>query len=286
MAKSHSPRYISEKLEIPNIAVRRAISDKRLLFFQAKRYDNETTTYIKCEWPSCLTEKWAAEIRKARGARRNYAKRVHPRSFLSALKILRCGYCGRCLHFRYDSKPRKDGTFLYYYGCGNKICRPKNFVKVLVLDSKVIKNIANTLSDIELLKKTWETSLNGMVYKEKIDNVRSKIKKLKNRKERLFDEIEAGNIRGQEVVGRINIIDKEIQKSHEDYNEILLKEKDPPEWESLIISEDKIISLSLEEKRGFVVKVLEEIRVYENYAILIYRFPREISGSFESRIQL
>jgi hypothetical protein len=155
-----------------------------------------------------------------------------------------------------------------------------------VLDSKVIKNIANTLSDIELLKKTWETSLNGMVYKEKIDNVRSKIKKLKNRKERLFDEIEAGNIRGQEVVGRINIIDKEIQKSHEDYNEILLKEKDPPEWESLIISEDKIISLSLEEKRGFVVKVLEEIRVYENYAILIYRFPREISGSFESRIQL
>ena len=125
-----------------------------------------------------------------------------------------------------------------------------------------------------------------MVYKEKIDNVRSKIKKLKNRKERLFDEIEAGNIRGQEVVGRINIIDKEIQKSHEDYNEILLKEKDPPEWESLIISEDKIISLSLEEKRGFVVKVLEEIRVYENYAILIYRFPREISGSFESRIQL
>ena len=56
LTETKSAREISEALDMPPIAVRRAISEERLLFYQALREDPQTGELIPCDWPPVMGE--------------------------------------------------------------------------------------------------------------------------------------------------------------------------------------------------------------------------------------
>jgi hypothetical protein len=59
-----------------------------------------------------------------------------------------------------------------------------------------------------------------------------------------------------------------------------------PAWGSLVLTREEFEVLDLIDQRRFLQLVIEQIKLFNSYAIIIYRFPRTINGDFTSRFHL
>ncbi len=231
---------------------------------------------------SRLTESGVARrTRKNADTPRPYA------ALLSNLGILECGYCGRTVKVWNNSRIRKDGTKNNYYGCQSKNekskCQRARLVPQRFLEERVLTNFFSTLGELELLKEYWLKEQAGR-GKEDLDTLDRIETEENEKKQRLVSAIAAGIIGFEDAriqLGRIseNILEISRRRSAANIENV------PPDWEALDFTREDYEFLDTDEKRQLLSAAICKILVYENYAIVEYKFPRLPNGDRTSRVK-
>lgn len=290
LAETMSAKAIAEKLKLPEIAVRRAISDDRLLFYQGKRLNKKTGEEILCAWDPVMSETRAERIRKSRRTRKTNGKRRAAAGLLTAMGIFHCGYCGKTVKSWNNSKTRLDGTRLDYYACTTKnrknVCPKSRMIAHTTVDDKILQNIFSTISNVPLLKKYWIDYEAGKQVSSSINDIKMKITEAEKKKENIVAAIAAGVLDFSDAKGQIDAIKHELTELHNqlDNHDTPATE---PDWKAMqIFTRTEFDNLPFCEKRKAIEAVITSITLYNTYAIINYPFPRTKSGSYEARINL
>jgi DNA invertase Pin-like site-specific DNA recombinase len=278
MAETESAASIAFALSMPLIAVRRAISDERLLFYQAKRYDPATGELLDCAWDPAMTPEQSERIRAARKLRSNLKKgKRESASLLTNLALVFCGYCGRSIKVWNNSRLRVDGSRLDYYGCQGKgrggQCERSRLIPQPVIDQAIKKNILNTLARLKEIKKQIDGHGAGD-SKEDIRLLDAAISQEEGKKRRLITAITDGILTmadAKEKVAEVNsrIADLNLQKT------TLARAKTEIQWDLLTEASHVFSSLDHGDLRKFLQLCLKRIDVYHGHMILHYTFPRK-----------
>ena len=290
LAETHSAKSISEKLELPYSNVKRAISDPRLDFFQAQRVDPETGQIIQCEWDAVMTADQAARIRAARRIRSTNGMSTKPNSLLSGLDLLKCGYCGRTVKTWGNTNIRKDGTILNYYGCVTKDtkgkCEKSRSIPQVILNDRVLTNVFNSIECLEDLMSHWLTSQNNQDFAGELNRLRAEEQNLQQQIERLVKAVAKGIMSLVEIAKEKQKSSGDLATVQEEINTLESRKVIVPDWESLLLTRMEFEYLDRIDQRRFLALVLDQIRVYDSYAVLTYKFPRTSSGDCTARIHL
>lgn len=290
LAETHSAKAISEIMEMTYISVRRSISDKRLDFLQAIRRNPETGEEIRCEWEPVMSAEQAARIRTARMNRATNGNCTKPNSLLTGLDILKCGYCGSTVKSWCNGKPRKDGTKLKYYGCctknNSKACPKSRTLPQFILDEKVVTNIFNTISCLEDLMRIWVTSQGNEDFMQQIKSLENEERIIQGKLERLLDTALAGDFPDDLITKKKRQLNSELTDVRDEQQSLRSRQTSPPDWDSLLLTRDEFEHLDFIDMRRFLTLILDEIRLYEKYAILTFNFPRARNGDRTTRIHL
>lgn len=287
LAETHSAKAIAEQLRLPEINVRRAISDDRLLLCQAQRKHAETGEIIPCDWEPCLTAEQADRIRRARRTRRTNGAARPSGGLLSNLSgLLRCGYCGRTAKTWQNSRTRNDGNRLDYYGCVSKnngdTCTKSRMVPQPVLDERVLTNLFGTLDRLDQIKALWTTAHDNT---DQITALTRQATELTTKKGRLIDAITDGIIPLADARGKLDQLNREAADTEQQIHKLSAAQT-APDWQAYTLSRDEFALLDLDHQREFLRLVLIEIRIFGTYAIITYPFPRDATGTPEARIHL
>ena len=194
LSEAMSSRKVADELGMPMIAVRRAISDERLLFYQALR-TGPTGELLACEWEPCMTAEQAERIRANRKGRFSGGTRRDHGGLLSNLAIFSCGYCGRSVR-SWNGRPQRDGTRTAYYGCKanelKRLCNSSRMILQQIIDDKVITNVIGTVSDTGALQSFWEASQQNDDSTPRLAALEKEGKSLQQKKQRLVAAIVEG----------------------------------------------------------------------------------------------
>ena len=290
LAETHSAQAIANKLGMPNSSVRRALSDKRLDYLQAIRRDPETGALIQCEWDPVMSADQAARIRAARRTRKTNGASTKPKALLSGLDLLKCGYCGRTVKTRLNNKSRKDGTKLRYYGCNannaKSTCPKSRSMPQVVLDEKVLTNVFNTIGCLDDLMHHWVTSQGSEDYDKQMKLLESEEKSIQQQMQRLVEAVAEGALTNEDVAEKKARVKTDLSEIQSKQKALKSTRVSPPDWDSLLLTREEFEHLDFIDRRRFLSLILEEIKFYDKYAILVYRFPRTESGDRSARIHL
>jgi site-specific DNA recombinase len=289
LAETNSTRQIAELLHMPLIAVRRAIADDRLLFYQAKRI-GEKGEVIQCEWEPCMTAEQAERIRANRKNRFTGGSRRPAGGLLSNLNLLFCGYCGRSLRAWSNGRSRQDGSRIDYYGCKanelKRTCPPSRLVPQDIMDDKVLTNIFGTLANSDKLRECWEASRESDDKGTELAALDKEETNLQAKKQRLVAAIVEGVIDFADAKAQRTKLDAAISEVARQRAELKASLQLEPEWENLAFTREEFEELSFEDQREFLQLVVSTIRVYASYLIIEYRFPRTMTGDCTARVHL
>lgn len=290
LAESMSAAAVAVELGMPEIFVRRAISDDRLNIYQAIRLHPETGAVIQCEWDPVMTAGQADRIRAARRTRRTNGKRRDFAALLSGLGIFHCGYCGRTVKTWRNSKLRLDGTQINYYGCVGKGkrdgCSKGRMTQQKVVESRILVNLFGTIKSIDKLQEYWEKRQGGSNTASELAQMENEEARLRARKKNLLDALEAGAIQMADVKTRMAEINAAEAETRARRQDVLSKISAPPDWEALSLTRDEFEVLPDTDKRDFLAAWIADVRLFESYALIDYRFPRAADGSCTARVHL
>lgn len=288
LAESHSTRQISEELRMPLIAVRRAIADDRLLFYQAKRMDGNGNT-IECEWEPCMDAEQAERIRLNRRNRFTGGSRRAAGGLLTNLDMIVCGYCGRSVR-SWRGRPRSDGSRLEYYGCkANELkrqCEPSRMISQQSIDDRILTNILGTLSNCESLRDCWQATQAEDGAGARLAALEKEEARLQSKKQRLVAAIVDGVIDFADGKEQRTTIDAGLNEITRQRLEIYASRQIEPDWEAITFTREEFDALEFDEKREMLVLIIRQIRMFGNYLLIEYRFPRTISGDTTTRVHL
>ena len=291
LAETNSARAIAKELNMPEIAVRRAIADDRLLLYQALRTDPESDQLIRCDWQPVMDSDQAARIRSGRRTRRKTpgAKRTAV-SLLSNLELVYCGFCGRTVKTWNNSKTKRDGSRVDYYGCQVKndrhACPQSRMITQTELDERVINNIFRTMAKVDKLKQAWQISQEQGSVPTELKELDRAEQEANAQKTRLVDAVADGLLSSGDVKSKRAELETTLARISTRRQSLLSQMAAPPDWEDLLTDRADFDLLTLEEKREFITSVLTRLDVYAGHAILTYRFPRNPKGDPTSRINL
>jgi DNA invertase Pin-like site-specific DNA recombinase len=288
MAESMSAKAIAERLELPEIAVRRAISDDRLNFYQALRIDPGTGEAITCDWLPVMNAARAERIREKRRSRRTNGIRRDSAGLLSALGIMYCGYCGRTAKSWWNSKTRTDGSRLDYYACVTKnkagACPKSRMISHQVINDKVVGNLLSTLASADQLRGYWQAYETARQNKGQGTDLMADLLQEEQKKSNLIKAIATGvldfgdaKIEMEWIKRRISDIQNQISAEN------TTKE---PDWETIILTRAEWEVLDESNQRAVISAVISRVTLFSSYAVINYMFPRTKSGSTEARINL
>lgn len=289
MAETMSAKAVAERLELPEIAVRRAISDDRLLFYQAMRIDKDNGEIISCDWQPVMSATRAGRIKSKRRTRMTNGVRRDAAGLLSALGIMYCGYCGRTAKSWWNSKTRLDGSRLDYYACVTKnkagSCPKSRMISHQVVNDKVVGNILSTLSSADQLREYWQAGKAPLTSKRLDADILEEIRSEEQKKSNLVKAITAGVLdfadartEMERIKGRIS----ELQNTME----TAAAPPEEPDWDNLILTREEWNELDFVSHRTIISAVISRITIFNTYAIINYMFPRTKSGRNEARINL
>lgn len=290
LAETFSAKSISEQLGLPYSSVRRALADDRLDFYQAQRRDLQTNEMITCQWPAVMTPDQAARIRAARRTRSTNGMSTKPNSLLSSLDILKCGYCSNSVKTWSNGKIRKDGSQIKYYGCNTKNsklrCIKSRTIPQIILNDGVLTNIFNTIKCLEDLMRHWLSSQGSNDLSIKLRRLDEEERNLKNQIERLVKAVALDIMSLDDIAKEKSRLNSELTSVQNNKRALECSKTLAPNWDSLLLTRDEFSHLDFVDQRRFIFLVLEEIKVYDKYAIITYKFPRTASGDRTARIHL
>jgi len=289
LAETKSTRQVAEELKVPLITIRRAISDQRLLFCQAKR-PGPTGTLIDCEWEPCLTEEQAERIRANRSGRLSSGSRRIYGGLLSNLGLFQCGYCGRSIRAWTNSRRRKDGSRLDYYGCKanelKRTCPDSRMISQEAINERVITNVLGTLSDTAMLRESWLASQKQDGQEEQLTDLERQGRKLQEKKQRLVAAVVEGVLNFTDAKAQREELDAAIAATEQARQSILRCQREEPDWEALALMRDQFGDLEEAERRQMITLVVKNIRMFASYLIIEYLLPRGPAGEMTSRVHL
>ena len=289
LAETHSAKAIAEELILPEIAVRRMLSDARLDFYQAiRRLDNGEM--VTCEWDPVMSAEQAARIRAARRTRKTNGNRRMVSSLLSGMGLLVCGYCDKTVKTWTNSKIRKDGTRIDYYGCQKKnrehACKKARLIAQPQLDERVIINVFNTITCLEGLMRSWAANRQTPTHAEQTKRLRNDETAVRQELARLMEACAKGVYQLGEIASMKKRLESKLAHIATELVAIEARQATPPDWDALLLTRPEFDHLDLIDQRRFLSLVLENIRLFDSYAMLTYKFPRSEDGDCTSRIQL
>jgi DNA invertase Pin-like site-specific DNA recombinase len=288
MAETMSAISIATELSIPQIAVRRAISDNRLLWYQSLRSDPFTGEHFPCEWEACMDAEQAARVRAGRRTRVNGTDRRPYAALFSNLQLLYCGYCTGAAKTWQNSRVKKDGTRNDYYGCQTKNvknkCAKARLIPQGILHDKVLVNLFNTIEGLEQIKEYWELQQQDNNPVKEIEALAKKEQREKEKKARLVSAIGEGVLEFAEAKTEMGKINLAIEQLAAERRALTVQAATPPDWSLLEMTREEFEQLPVDEQREFLQIAIERITIYENYAVITYPFPRNIEGSREARV--
>jgi len=292
MAETMSARAISIETGKPEIFIRRSLADERLLFYQAQRMDLQTGELIPCDWQPVMTQERSTRIRAGRSSRSNHKKglRPHPPALLSNLGIMFCGYCNRTVKTWHNSKGRVDGSRLNYYGCASKDIRLKceraRLIAQDVVDTAIITNVFNTLSNLDEMKQYWDDQQTRMNSGEELKRIVDETKKNQEKKKRLISAITAGVMELGDAKEAMEEIKNRIEDLQRQTDQIVGNIQEPPDWSSIDLSREEFNSLDKTNQRQFLRLIIDRLDIYSMHAIITYKFPRSPDGTPTAKINL
>lgn len=293
LAENHSARAIARQLGIPEIAVRRAIADDRLLTCQALRNDPAGGDPIPCDWPAVIDADQAARIRAGRRSRKTTTgERRDAAGLLSAMALLYCGYCGRTAKTWTNSRQRKDGSRLDYYACHSRSsrddCPQSRMIPQPDLERRVIKNLFHTLRNAEDLKRYWALHRDGGALQKELQQLEQQTASVRTQKTRLVDAVAEGLLTPSDVKDKRRQIEDSLANLHHRRQTLLdqVASIQSPNWEAMTMTADDFALLTFSEQREFIRLAIERINLFAGHAIITYRFPRDEAGDTTARINL
>jgi len=286
MAETMSVHRIVQQTEMPQIKIRRMISDDRLLFYQGILRDPETGNQIEGQWPALIDAARAGLIRSARRTRKPYGEKRESGGLLSNLEgILQCGYCQRTAKAWRNSRQKKDGTRNNYYGCSHS-CKKSRLVQQQIIDQKLITNLLGTLEDVPLLKHVWHHHQQSNDTSKQITDIAKEETDLLNKKSRLVEAISEGIISFADAKQTRQQIESCISALQLRRQQILTSQQPEPDWSALQIGFNRWALLTEPEQREFIKNNLLSIKLYYSYALIEYKYPRDDTGNTTARIHL
>jgi len=288
LAESKSTRAISEELRMPLIAVRRAIADDRLLFYQALR-SGPRGELIDCEWEPCMTAEQAERIRANRRNLYSSGSRKVYGGLLSNLGIFVCGYCGRSIR-SWQGRTRNDGARTDYYGCKanelKRLCPPARMIAQQTVDERVILNVLGTLSNVEELQGYWDAAQTDQSNAPRLAAIEKQYQTLQVKKQRLVAAIVEEVLSFADGKQQRQEIDAALEELARQKKDILASIQSQPDWETLSITREEFDALEDVEKREMLFMVIREIKVFSSYLLIDYHFPRSAAGDTVARVNL
>jgi DNA invertase Pin-like site-specific DNA recombinase len=286
LAETMSAKAIAERLGLPEISVRRAISDDRLLFYRAVRRDQQDGELIPCDWEPVMDATRAERIRTNRRSRRTNAIRRDAAGLLTALGIMRCGYCGRTVKSWNNSKTRLDGTRLDYYACVTKnrkgVCPKSRMISHQVIDEKIVGNMLTTLANDDWLRECWREYCAMKRQADAGTDTLGEIGIEEEKKRKLVAAIAAGVIDFTDARTEIDHIKARLAQLQEAINNATPENE--PDWDTITMTRDEWALLTFTERRQVISAAIDNITVYNSYAIINYAFPKTLSGNTDARV--
>ncbi len=283
-AETLSAKAIAERLGMPEISVRRAISDERLLICQALRHDPSTMEVIACDWEPCIDAEQAARIAAGRRSRKTITGEKAPyASLLSALGVLFCGYCGATIK-TWRGRPTQPP----YYGCqkkGGRTCDKSRLVQQSVLNPIIVGNLLNTLSQIDALRGYWERNDQTEASGKTINKLNRQRRELEQKRQRLVTAIGDGVIEFTDAKQQMITLKAEIEEVGVKL-QMVSEAPGTPDWDSITITLDEWSSLDMDSQRAIITAAVDRIDLQHSYAIISYKFPVSTSGRRTSQIHL
>lgn len=290
LAETRSARSIAEELGLPEIFIRRSISDERLNIYQAKRIDSANLETIPCDWEAIMAADQAMRIRTGRRSRKNlHGPRLEYASLLSALGIFHCGYCGATAKTWQGNTSRISGQRQDYYGCQKKngrTCLSSRMIKQKIFDRLIIENLLNTLEGVEHLKHCWMIFQGGGDPEQELAAMAKQERAEEARKKRLIAAISEGVLEFAEAKATISEINTNIQAIKDSRDSLLQRQTAHFDFDSISITRDEFSELTTGDQRAIIQAAIQRIDLHNSYAIITYRFPRTTTGDFTSRIHL
>lgn len=290
LAETRSAKSIAQELGLPEIFVRRSLSDDRLLFYQGKKRIRKTGTVQEGDWEPIITSEEADRISAARRTRKTNGDRREFAAMLSALNLLICGYCNNTVKTWRNSKVRKDGGRCDYYGCRTKNskgdCPKSRLVPQTSLDERVLTNVFHSIQSLEELMQFWLASRGNKEIDEELGRLDREEQQVRQGISRIVAAIAGGVIELDDARQERRRLDIHLDKINMERSKLASQRTSPPNWECLQLSREEFEHLDPIDQRRFLQAVLESIRVYDSYAILTYRFPRNSKGDCTARVHL
>lgn len=283
LAETTSARQIAKQTGKAEITIRRMLSDDRLLMYQAKRLDPETGEEISGQWPAIIDAEQAERVRSGRRTRKNGGTPKQYAALLSNLGgLLQCGYCGKTVKTWRNSRIKKDGTRNNYYGCTTN-CRKSRLVQQQIIDDKVITNLLGTLGNAEELKAAWlQHTTNNDTSNQQLADLDQEENELKTKKSRLIAAITDGIIDFADAKETRIKLDNTLSGIQIRRKQIHATKQTEPDWQALQIGHDNWHDMTTDERREFIRRAIDSIRIYNTYALIQYPF----SQSGAARIHL
>lgn len=286
MAETMSARQVALELGLPLITVRRAISDERLLYYQALRPDLSGGPHIICEWEPCMD---AAQAERIRAHRRNGKKgytRNTAASLLSNLGLFVCGYCGRSIR---SWSPTTRQAYAYY-GCKAnetaRLCDKSRMHRQTIIDERITTNMLGTLAELEQIREYWFASQSPNNGPELISNLDARETLLIAKKQRLVAAVADGVIDFADAKAKRQEIERDLEAIQQQRTEATSSQVPEPDWAALTSLCTDWVDFDLNEQRTAISLAIREIRLYANYALIEYPFPRASNGDPTARIHL
>lgn len=205
---------------------------------------------------------------------------------LSALVIMRCGYCGRTVKSWNNSKTRLDGTRLDYYACVTKnrkgVCPKSRMISHQVIDEKIVGNMLTTLANDDWLRECWREYCAIKRQADAGTDTLGEIGIEEEKKRKLVAAIAAGVIDFADARIEMDNIKARLAKLQEVINNAIPENE--PDWDAITMTRDEWDLLTFPEHRQVISAVIDKITVYNSYAIINYAFPRTLSGNTGARV--
>lgn len=261
LSETMSAKAIAEQLGLPEISVRRAISDSRPLFYQTLRADPETGELIKCEWDPFMTAARAERIRQTRRTRKTNNVRREVAEQLTALGIFLCGYCAKTVKSWNNSKIRLKGTWLDYYACVTKnkknVCPKSKMFNHETVNKKVVQNIFFTLSDCDKLRAWWIEAEVEKGANNKSPEILSSIKNQELKKHNLISAIADGVIEFSDAKTQVEEIKSSITQLQNKLDETSNTIGESPDFDNISITREEFETLSFTKQREVIKKTVK-----------------------------
>jgi len=289
LAERLPARQVAAQTGLPHIAVRRAIADDRLLFYQGLRIDPATGEQIPGQWPAVLDAEQADRIRAGRISKVSGYSRRHHASLLTNLDLFVCGYCGGSIRAWQGGRPRRDDSRQQYYGCTAKegrSCPQSRMIQQAHIDERVVNNLLGNLGRTDELQRYWEARQAQADPAASLAELQQQEQSLRQKKQRLVAAIAEGIIDWSDAKAQSASIERALVGILDQQAEARLHLGNGPDWEALALTADDWAELTESEQREVITLAIEQIQAFAAYLIITYRFPLRDDHTCTSRAHL